>query len=193
VHVISNVHEIVGSRRPFGERKDLFFVGGYQHPPNIDAARWFVGSIWPLIHQELPEVRFHLVGSKAPEEVRALHGDGVVFHGYVKDIEPFLDGCRIAVAPLRYGAGVKGKVNMSMSRGQPVVATPMAVEGMFAKAGHDVLVAETTTDFAAAVLRLYRDEALWNRISAGGLENVQNYFSVDTARLGLQELLKTLA
>jgi glycosyltransferase involved in cell wall biosynthesis len=117
----------------------------------------------------------------------------VVFHGFVEDIEPFLDGCRIAVAPLRYGAGVKGKVNMSMSRGQPVVATPMAVEGMFAKAGHDVLVAETTTDFAEAVLRLYRDEALWNRISAGGLENVQNYFSVDTARLGLQELLKTLA
>jgi GT2 family glycosyltransferase len=191
VHVISNVHEIVGSRRPFGERKDLFFVGGYQHPPNIDAARWFVGSIWPLIHQELPEVRFHLVGSKAPEEVRALHGDGVVFHGYVEDIEPFLDGCRIAVAPLRYGAGVKGKVNMSMSRGQPVVATPMAVEGMFAKAGHDALVAETTTDFAAAVLRLYRDEALWNGISAGGLENVQKYFSVDTARLGLRELLES--
>lgn len=192
VHVISNVHEVVGSRRPFAERKDLFFVGGYQHPPNIDAARWFVGSVWPLIRQELPEVEFHLIGSKAPEQVRALAGNGVRFHGFVEDLEPWLDGCRLAVAPLRYGAGIKGKVNISMSRGQPVVATPVAVEGMFAKAGRDVLVAETAEAFAAEVVRLYRDEALWNRVSAFGLENVQKYFSVETARLGLQQLLRAL-
>jgi glycosyltransferase involved in cell wall biosynthesis len=192
VHVISNVHEVVGCRRPYAERKDIFFVGGYQHPPNIDAAEWFVGSIWPLIREELPDIQFHLIGSKAPEQVRALHGNGVHFHGFVENLEPWLDGCRLAVAPLRYGAGIKGKVNISMSRGQPVVATPMAVEGMFAKAGRDVLIAETATDFAAAVVRLYRDEALWNQISAHGLENVRQYFSVETARLGLQELLKSL-
>jgi len=189
VHVISNVHEVVGSRRPFAERKDLFFVGGYQHPPNVDAARWFVGSVWPLIHAELPDVEFHLIGSKAPDEVRALEGGGVRFHGFVEDLEPWLDGCRIAVAPLRYGAGIKGKVNMSMSRGQPVVATPIAVEGMFAKPGRDVLVGESAEEFAAQVVRLYRDEELWNHISAHGVENVRNYFSVDTARRSLQELL----
>ncbi len=191
VHVISNVHEVVGSRRPFAERKDIFFVGGYQHPPNIDAARWFVGSIWPLVHEALPGVEFHLIGSKAPEEVRSLHGDGVRFHGYVESLEPWLDDCRLAVAPLRYGAGVKGKVNMSMSRGQPVVATPIAVEGMFAQAGRDILVAETAEDFAAEVVRLYQDEALWNRVSAYGVENVRQYFSVEVARLGLQKLLKS--
>jgi GT2 family glycosyltransferase/glycosyltransferase involved in cell wall biosynthesis len=192
VHVISNVHEVVGSRRPFSERKDIFFVGGYQHPPNVDAARWFVGQVWPLIHEQLPEVEFHLIGSKAPDEIRSLHGEGVTFHGFVPDLEPWLDGCRIAVAPLRYGAGIKGKVNMSMSRGQPVVATPIAVEGMFAKAGQDILVAETPEQFAAEVVRLYRDEELWNRVSAHGLENVRRYFSVETARLGLQELLASL-
>jgi GT2 family glycosyltransferase len=193
VHVISNVHEVVGSRRPFAERKDIFFVGGYQHPPNIDAAQWFVGSVWPLIRRELPEVEFHLIGSKAPEQVRALAGNGVRFHGFVEDLEPWLDGCRIAVAPLRYGAGIKGKVNISMSRGQPVVATPVAVEGMFAEAGRDVLVAATAAAFAAEVVRLYRDEALWNQVSTFGLENVQKYFSVETARLGLQALLKALS
>ena len=143
VRVISNVHEVAGSQRPFTQRKDIFFVGGYQHPPNIDAAEWFVNSIWPLIHKELPDIEFHLIGSKAPEKVRALHGNGVHFHGFVKTLDPWLDGCRLAVAPLRYGAGIKGKVNMSMSRGQPVVATPMAVEGMFAQSGRDVLVADT--------------------------------------------------
>ena len=192
VRVISNVHEVAGSQRPFAQRKDIFFVGGYQHPPNIDAAEWFVNSIWPLIHKELPDVEFHLIGSKAPEKVRALNGNGVRFHGFVKTLEPWLDGCRLAVAPLRYGAGIKGKVNMSMSRGQPVVATPMAVEGMFAQSGRDVLVAETAEDFAAEVIRLYRDENLWNRVSAAGLENVRQYFSVETARLGLQELLNSL-
>jgi len=192
VHVLSNVHEVIGSRRAFAERKDLFFVGGYQHPPNIDAAQWFVGNVWPLIRQQLPDVTFHLIGSKAPEQVRALDGNGVCFHGYVEDLEPWLDGCRLAVAPLRYGAGIKGKVNMSMSYGQPVVATAVAVEGMFAEPGRDVLVADSAEDFAAAVVRLYRDEALWERISVGGLENVRRYFSVETARRGLKELLESL-
>jgi GT2 family glycosyltransferase len=191
VHVISNVHEVVGSQRPFSERKDIFFVGGYQHPPNIDAALWFVGSIWPLIRKKLPDIRFHLIGSKAPEQIRALHGNGVHFQGFVKSMDPWLDGCRLAVAPLRYGAGIKGKVNLSMSRGQPVVATPMAVEGMLAQAGRDVLVADSAEDFAGHVVRLYQDEDLWNRVSAAGLENVRRYFSVETARLGLENLLKS--
>ena len=192
VHVISNVHEVTGSQCSFQKRKDIFFVGGYQHPPNIDAATWFVGEIWPLVRKELPDIEFHLIGSKAPEQIRALNGNGVRFHGFVKTLEPWLDGCRMAVAPLRYGAGIKGKVNMSMARGQPVVATPMAVEGMFAKAGHDVLVAESAEAFAAEVVRLYRDEALWNRVSEAGLENVRQYFSVETATLGLQQLLSSL-
>jgi glycosyltransferase involved in cell wall biosynthesis len=192
VHIISNVHEVTGSRKPFEERKDIFFVGGYQHPPNIDAAQWFAGSIWPLIHAEEPGMVFHLIGSKAPESVRALEGNGVRFHGFVKSLDPWLDGCRLAVAPLRYGAGIKGKVNMSMAHGQPVVATPMAVEGMFAEPGRDVLVAESEEDFAAEVLRAYRDEALWNRVSIAGQENVRSYFSVATARLGLQALIKAL-
>jgi glycosyltransferase involved in cell wall biosynthesis len=137
----------------------------------------------------LPDVEFHLIGSKAPDEVRSLHGEGVTFHGFVEDLEPWLDGCRISVAPLRYGAGIKGKVNLSMSRGQPVVATSIAVEGMLATAGQEILVADTPEQFAAEVVRLYRDEALWNRVSTQGVENVRRYFSVETARLGLQELL----
>lgn len=193
VHVISNVHEVVGSRKSWGERKDLFFVGGYQHPPNIDAAQWFVGSIWPLVHEQLADVEFHLIGSKAPDSVRALDGNGVRFHGFVESMEPWLDDCRLSVAPLRYGAGIKGKVNISMSHGQPVVATPMAVEGMFARPGRDVMVAETAQEFADAIVRIYQDEDLWNLVSISGQENVNRYFSVETARLGLQQLLTSLS
>ena len=192
VHILSNIHRVTGSKASFAERKDIFFVGGYQHPPNVDAAQWFVGSIWPLIRAELPDIRFHLIGSKAPDKVRALQGNGVEFHGFVRRLEPWLDGCRLAIAPLRYGAGVKGKVNLSMSHGQPVVATPMAIEGLFARDGEEVLVAESAEDFAAAVVRLYRDETLWNRLSGGGLENVRRHFSIERARENLAAILHSL-
>jgi len=190
VEVLSNVHEIYGRRRGFAERDGIWFVGGYQHPPNVDAAIWFAREILPQVRAELPEVVFHLVGSRAPAEVKAL-GDipGIEFHGFVTDIEPFLDGCRLAVAPLRYGAGVKGKVNMSMSYGQPVVATPIATEGMFAESGRDVLVAESPQDFANAVVRAYRDEALWLQLSENGLTNVARYFSFESARSAVRQLL----
>lgn len=194
VEILSNVHEVFGRRRDFAERHGIWFVGGYQHPPNVDAALWFAREMLPLVRTELPEVVLHLVGSRAPAEVKAL-GEipGIEFHGFVTDIEPFLDGCRLAVAPLRYGAGVKGKVNMSMSYGQPVVATPIATEGMFAEPGRDVLVAESPADFASAVVRAYRDEALWMQLSDNGLANVARYFSFESARSALRQLLDNSA
>ena len=192
VHLLSNIHRVQPGDKGVAERRDISFDGGYQHPPNIDAASWFVHSIWPLIRPQLPGVTFHLIGSKAPEAVRSLRGEGVVFHGFVENLDPWLEGCRMAVAPLRYGAGVKGKVNLSMSRGQPVVATPAAVEGLQATDGEDVLIATTAEEFAAAVVRLYRDEALWNRLAASGLENVRRHFSMDTARASLEQLFRDL-
>jgi glycosyltransferase involved in cell wall biosynthesis len=183
---------VTGSQHPWSERKDIFFVGGYQHPPNVDAAIWFVRKIWPLVREKLPEIQFHLIGSKATAQVSSLAGNGVLFHGFVKSLDPWLDGCRLAVAPLRYGAGVKGKVNLSMSRGQPVVATPAAVEGLFSKPGEDILVGENEQEFADQIIRIYQDEQLWNEVSIAGQENVRKYFSVETAQLSLQALLKSL-
>jgi len=110
-------------------------------------------------------------------------------HGYVEDIEPYMDGCRISVAPLRYGAGVKGKVNMAMSYGLPVVATSIAVEGMHVRVGEDVLVADEAAAFAAEVVRAYRDGALWARLSANGLANVERHFSFAAARDAVRDLL----
>ncbi len=188
VHVLSNIHQVPGRDKDFADRKDIYFVGGYQHPPNIDAACWFVNDIWPLIHRQLPDLRFHLIGSKAPEKVRALNGNGVVFHGFVESLDPFLSGCRLAMAPLRYGAGVKGKVNMSMAHGQPVVATPAAVEGMFAEHERELLVAEDAESFAREVVRLYQDEDLWNHLSDASVQNVEDHFSLATARESLTTL-----
>jgi len=191
VHVLSNIHHVPGRDRDFSDRKDIYFVGGYQHPPNIDAACWFVNEIWPLIHKQLPAMCFHLIGSKAPERVRNLGGDGVIFHGFVESLDPFLSGCRLAVAPLRYGAGVKGKVNMSMAHGQPVVATTAAVEGMFAEHERELLVADDAESFANEVVRLYQDEDLWNRLSDASVQNVEEHFSLATARDSLTTLFNS--
>lgn len=189
VEVLSNVHEIHGCRQPFAARRDLVFVGGFQHPPNTDAVSWFVAAVLPRILVELPEVRFHVIGSKVPEAIRALASEHVLVHGFVEDILPHMDGCRVSVAPLRYGAGVKGKVNMAMSCGLPVVATPIAVEGMHVRLGEDVLVADDAAAFAAAVVRLYRDETLWNTLSQHGLANVERHFSFAAARAAVQRIL----
>ena len=189
VEVLSNIHEVAGRRAEFAERKDIWFVGGFQHQPNVDAVLWFARAIWPRVRQSLPELRFHIVGSKITAEVEALAGNGIEVHGFVEDISRFLDGCRISVAPLRYGAGVKGKVNQSMAYGQPVVATPIAVEGMEIVAGQEALVAENADDFADAVIRLYQDAELWLQLSDAGLANIQSHFSFDAARTALAQIL----
>lgn len=193
VAVLSNIHTVYGCQKGYAERRDIVFMGGYQHTPNVDGICWFVAEIWPQIHAALPDVILHIVGSKAPEKVIQLgQKPGIRFHGFVEDIAPMMCDIRIAVAPLRFGAGVKGKVNMSMSYGQPVVGTTVAVEGMFTRHGEDVLMADKPDDFARQVISLYQDEALWNRLSAGGLNNVERYFSFNAAKNVMADLLKEL-
>ena len=183
VEVLSNVLRLAGPGGPFAERRDLVFVGGFRHPPNVDGVRWFLAEVFPLVRARLPDVLFHCIGAEPPDEIRALAGiPGVRLHGHVPDIAPWMDGCRVAVAPLRYGAGVKGKVNLSMAHGQPVVATPCAVEGMFLREGEDVLVAGDARGFADAVVRLHEDEALWSTLARNGMDNVARHFSFDAAR-----------
>jgi glycosyltransferase involved in cell wall biosynthesis len=189
IEVLSNVHEVYGRRREFDARQDLVFVGGFQHPPNIDAVLWFVRDVFPQVRALLPAVVFHVIGSKAPPAILELAHDGVSVHGFVDDIAPFMDGCRLSIAPLRYGAGVKGKVNMAMSHGLPVVATTPAVEGMHVRDGEDVLIADAPADFAAAIARAYTDADLWTRLSDNSLANVREHFSFAAARKALAGIL----
>ena len=193
VDVLSNIHDVHGPGQAWAERRDLLFVGGYRHPPNVDAALWMATDILPLVRARLPDVVLHVVGADAPPEVLALAGlPGVKLHGFVPDLTPLLEGARVGVAPLRYGAGVKGKVNHSLAHGQPMVATLCAVEGMHLADGVDVLVADDAEAFAAAVVRLYEDRTLWEKLSAGGLENTRRHFSPAAVRATLHTLLASL-
>ena len=189
VRVLSNLHEAASPGPGWAQRRDLLFVGGFRHPPNVDAVLWFAREVFPRIRAALPDAQFHCIGGDVPAEVQALSAiDGIRIHGHVPGLQPWLDGCRVSVAPLRYGAGVKGKVNQAMAHGLPVVATLPAVEGMHLLDEHDVLVADDAAALADAVLRLHGDEALWNRLAANGRANVARHFSMDAARAMVREL-----
>ena len=189
VEVLSNLHQVAPVGPSFAARKDLLFVGGFRHPPNVDAVTWFAEQVFPAVREALPDVAFHCIGSDVPEEVAALASvAGIHIHGHVPDLAPWLDGARISLAPLRYGAGVKGKVNQAMAHGLPVVATSPAVEGMGLQHDHDVLIADEPHAFAAQVARLYQDPSLWQRLATNGRSNVAENFSMDAARDSVRRL-----
>jgi glycosyltransferase involved in cell wall biosynthesis len=131
VVVYSYTADVVRSGVLWEQRNDLVFVGGFRHPPNVDAVEHFVRDIWPDLASHLrPETRFYVVGPEAPEQLCQLAGGRIIFTGYVEQLQHVLDRCRVFVAPLRYGAGLKGKLVTALSHGVPCVASIVAIEGM---------------------------------------------------------------
>ena len=189
VLLLSTIHEPVADVAPWEARRGLVFIGGFQHPPNVDAMLWYAREILPHVRRLLPGVKTYVIGSRVTQAIRDLAAPDFAVLGHVPDIAPYLAGCRVSIAPLRYGAGVKGKINTAMSHGLPVVATTAAVEGMQLRDGDDVLVADDPQAFAAAIARACEDRALWERLSAGGLANVARHFSRGVARDALSALL----
>ena len=193
VDIVSNIHRVRGAGPAMAARHGLLFVGGFRHPPNVDAALWMADEILPRIRAKRPEIGLSLVGSDAPAEILALgEREGIVVHGYVPELEPLIDAHRFSVAPLRYGAGVKGKINQALAHGLPVVATRCAVEGMGLVHGVDALVADEAEAFADAILAAYDDTALWQRLVQGGFSNTEREFSPERARTTLRAIFNEL-
>lgn len=180
--VVPNIHTLEQDPPGFAERRDMLFVGGSQHPPNADAVRWLVREIFPRVVRQLPDLTLHLVGSGLGTVVGDLAQPGVRIHGHVPDLGTLLRSTRIGVAPLRFGAGVKGKVNQYMAAGLAVVSTPCGAEGMHLTDGEDVLLAGDPESFAAAIVRLHEDAAMWTRLASAGRDNVKNHFSFALAK-----------
>jgi glycosyltransferase involved in cell wall biosynthesis len=189
VTLLSTIHEPLAADRPFSERSGLLFIGGFRHPPNTDAVLWYGKEILPHLRKRLPGVKTYVVGADPPATVSALAAEDLVIAGHVPDLTPYLTGCRLSISPLRYGAGVKGKVNHAMSCGLPVIATTPSIEGMHLTPGVDVLVGDDPESFADAVARAYGDQKLWTMLSEGGRENIRRHFSRDVARGAISRLL----
>jgi len=189
IELVSNIVEIAGSNTPFALRRDFLFIGSFQHTPNVDAVSFFLREVYPIVQARLADAKFYIIGEKVPPEIVALASESVVITGVQPDVQPFFENVRLSIAPLRYGAGVKGKINQSMAYGVPVVATSLAIEGMDLTPGEHVLVADDPAGFADAMITLYESEQLWNRLSAGGIEKMRANYSVEMAREKLRTLL----
>jgi glycosyltransferase involved in cell wall biosynthesis len=191
VHLLPTIMEIPREEPPsFEDRRSVLFIGGFAHPPNVDAVVYFVEEILPLIVARLPDVVFVVVGSNTPDRVRDLAGKNVQVPGFVQNVKPILDQARVAVAPLRFGAGVKGKVNLSMAHGIPTVVSSIAAEGMHLVHEDNAMIADDPASFASAIVRLYTSKELWERTSANGRQNVREHFSVESASRQIAGLLE---
>lgn len=190
VRLFPLVHEAVAHAAPLRGREGVCFVGGFRHPPNADGIRWFVDEAWPLVLREVPGAKLYIVGSHMPAEIRALgEHPGVEAVGFVADLPAFLDSRRASVAPLRYGAGAKGKVAASLAQGLPVVCTPIAAEGMGLEPGTNVLVGDAPEALAAYLVELLRNDERWRELSASGIEFARRNLSREQAHARIGELL----
>jgi GT2 family glycosyltransferase/glycosyltransferase involved in cell wall biosynthesis len=170
-------------------RQGLLFVGGFRHAPNGDGILWFVQKIWPQLRQVLPQLTLTIVGSHMPPEIRALgERPGIMVPGYVEDLAPLYASCRLAVAPLRYGAGLKGKVIEALAFGLPCIGTPIAYEGIPLPERAEVEAAGEA-EFSRAVIALHEDAGRWAALRESGLSFARKTYSEDAVAAGLQRAI----
>ncbi|MEO7040212.1 MAG: glycosyltransferase [Candidatus Elarobacter sp.] len=176
IAVVPTIHDIEPALdRPFTATEGLLFIGGYNHVPNIDAAVWLVRDIMPAVWAALPGVHLTLLGANPPASVLALAGERVTVPGYVRDVDPYFRAARIFVAPLRYGAGVKGKIGHALSYELPTITTSIGSEGFDFEHGATALIADDAEAFAASIVSLYENPVLWRRLATGAAEALRPF------------------
>jgi hypothetical protein len=190
VEVLTLIHEPEPTHTPFSERSGIIFIANFQHPPNADALEHYLLEVHPGVCERLPGVDLTVIGADVPSRIKRLADSQVQFAGYVPDIRPAFASIRISVAPLRYGAGIKGKINTSLSHRVPVVTTTIGAEGMDLIHGKHLMIADRPPDFVDAVVSLYSDPTQWERLAEDGFQNVTARYSFDCAEQSLRQILQ---
>jgi glycosyltransferase involved in cell wall biosynthesis len=170
----------------------LIFVGGFRHRPNVDAMLFFCREVLPTILKTVPDARLSIVGSNPPPEIVSLSTDRVLVTGFVPSTTPHLHASRVSVAPLRFGAGMKGKIGEAMAHGVPVVTTTVGAQGMGLQHGMNALIADGPLAFADAVVQVLGDGQLHGRLRRNGAEHVARHFAPAHVASRLSALLADL-
>jgi glycosyltransferase involved in cell wall biosynthesis len=174
VNLVPNIHIAQqGTAVDFSNRKGIMFIGGFYHQPNVDAVIYLINEIMPLTWAKLPDVKVYLVGSNPPPEVLNLANERVIVTGYVQDVSEYFNSSRVFVAPLRYGAGMKGKIGQALEYGLPAVSTSIGTEGMNLSHGINVIEANTTQDFQQSIVELYTNRELWEKLHQNALDALE--------------------
>lgn len=176
---------------PFAERAGMAFVGGFGHPPNVDAVRHYVADILPHVRSQLPEAPTYLIGSRMPDHLANMRVPGVVPVGYVSVLAEMLHKMRLTIVPLRYGAGIKGKVLESFAHGLPCVMTEVAAEGLELPKDLAWLVARSPIEFTEKIVKVYTDGTFNRELSDAGLAYIQRRYSSLAVRKSLEEAVSS--
>jgi glycosyltransferase involved in cell wall biosynthesis len=184
--------EIRPPKAPFEARSGIGFIAGFSHLPNVDALQFFLAHIWPLVIGNLPNCEFTIVGPDLPDGMLENVPGTVRYLGHLPAIWGWLESLRLTVAPIRYGAGAKGKVASSLAAGVPCITTSIGAEGMELQHGVNVLIADSPQDFAAQLERAYTDPILWSLISAGAQQHAERKLSIANWRRLFREMLWTI-
>ncbi len=191
VAVVPNIHTSYHGQLPsFESRSGILFIGSYNHPPNIDAVLWLCQEIMPLVWQTNPDIKVTLLGNNPNEEIRALQGDRITVTGYIDDVSPYFLSHKLSVSPLRYGAGMKGKIGQSLEYGLPIVSTRIGTEGMNLSTEENILEANNTVEFANQILRISQDKFLWNHLSLNAKKAIAAY-TPDVIKEKLRQILES--
>ncbi|HXL80263.1 MAG TPA: glycosyltransferase [Pyrinomonadaceae bacterium] len=195
IEVVPTIHELRDGGKSFAERGDLLFIGNLAHRPNEDAVLFFMREVYPRLRQTLPNVRLDIIGDNPSPDIVACNSEMVRVRGYVPDVEPYLRERRVFVAPLRFGAGIKGKVGEAMAHSIPVVTTTIGAEGFGLTHGVDVMIADDPKSFAAAVEQLYTHQELWERVAHNSRLRIEEHFTpeviAETINNSIREVSKT--
>ena len=178
----------------YENRAGFICIGNGKHAPNVDAVRWLSQAIWPLMRKELPQAEVCVYGAYLPESILKLHRPDLGFHvlGWVDDAMDVLRRCRISLAPLRFGAGIKGKLVDAMCAGTPSVTTSIGAEGMHGNYPWSGAVANTAEAFAESAVQLYRTPEDWQVAQRNGVDIVNGYHDKSTAYKNLDANLQNL-
>ncbi|WP_040250436.1 glycosyltransferase family 4 protein [Psychroserpens mesophilus] len=191
VILISNIHQHLGKAKNFEnfqKRKDVLFVGSFRHDPNIDAVNYLKTEIMPLVWQELPEVKVNVIGSYINEDIKALASERFHLLGFVENLTTQINSSKLFVAPLRFGAGIKGKIGQSLEHSLPLVTSHIGAEGFDFGSQKDVMIANTAEDTAQKIIDLYTNEALWNAAS-NSCEAILEPFSLTTTEAQILKII----
>ncbi len=173
------VEEVVPRTTDYEETEGMFFLGGFAHPPNVEAMEFFCEEVMPRLRVERPDIRLHVYGSRSLELLEHLEADNVIIEGFVQDLDAMMAKHRLFVSPLLSGAGVKGKVFSALARGVPSILSPTSVEGITLRDGYDVIIPRTADDWVAAIERVYDDALLWRTLADRGQAFIRQHYSFD--------------
>ncbi|SDQ76238.1 glycosyltransferase [Flagellimonas zhangzhouensis] len=178
----------------FEERKGFVSIGNGKHAPNVDAVKILRNEIWPLIRKQLPKAELHIYGAYLPQQVNEMHdpNNGFLVEGWAKNAKEVLTTSRVLLAPIQFGAGIKGKLLDAMRTGTPTVTTSIGAEGMHGDQDWNGTITDDWDIFAQAAIQLYHDQEIWRNAQKQGVWLLQNFYNKEKLQLQFKERLQTL-